>query len=61
MTVDESVLTGESVPVEKSISLIIGDNLQLQQQANMVFSSTFVSTGSGKAVVTATGVRYGNW
>jgi Ca2+-transporting ATPase len=56
LTIDESTLTGESNPVDKHIEPIVDKEIQLQQQANMVFSSTFVAAGNGKAIVTATGV-----
>ena len=54
LTIDESNLTGESVAVSKIVTPLEGD-LQLQTQKNMIFNSTFVNAGSGKAVVTTTG------
>ena len=55
--VDESILTGESVQVSKSIEVINGDNLVISDQNNMVFSGTTVVTGRAKAVVVATGLN----
>jgi Ca2+-transporting ATPase len=56
MEVNESALTGESVPSSKSIAVIPGDNVRINDQTNMVFMSTFVTKGNGKAVVTGTGL-----
>jgi len=55
LEVDESILTGESVPVNKSTSQIANDKLTPQEQVNMVFMGTHVVQGSGMGVVTATG------
>ena len=52
---NESALTGESVPVKKSVELI--KKAQIADQSNMVFSSTIVTKGKGKAVVTQTGMK----
>jgi len=51
--VDESVLTGESVPVEKDARWR-GEGV-LADRKNMVYSGTKVVRGKGKFVVTATG------
>lgn len=53
---DESALTGESVPVSKDASLRIKEEAQVADMKNMVFSSTYVTYGKGRAVVTATGM-----
>ncbi|MEK6904550.1 MAG: cation-translocating P-type ATPase [Nanoarchaeota archaeon] len=52
---DESLLTGESVPVKKEIS-VINKQVQLSSRGNMLFSSTIVSCGRAKAVVISTGM-----
>lgn len=54
MHVAEASLTGESTPVTKDSAAIPGE-VGLGDQENMVFSSTVVVTGRGKAVVTSTG------
>jgi len=52
---DESAMTGESVPAEKTEQAITGE-LPLAERHNMVFSSTVITAGRGRAVVTATGM-----
>ena len=54
LKVDESTLTGESVPVTKSIETINKTTI-ISNQHNMVFAGTVASRGRGKAVVVATG------
>ncbi|MGB9597235.1 MAG: cation-translocating P-type ATPase, partial [Candidatus Poribacteria bacterium] len=54
LTVDESFITGNSVPVEKNID-IIDVAVQASQIENMVFMKSVVKTGRGAAIVTATG------
>lgn len=58
---DESILTGESLPVEKSVEEI-DDDKQIYDQTNMLFSGAFVVSGYGLGVVTATGnhTEFGN-
>lgn len=51
---DESVLTGESLPVEKHTEVVEAD-AATGDRANMVFAGTNVSAGHGSALVTAIG------
>src|SRR4030042_4936763 len=55
LSINETLLTGESEPAEKNISLISKDNLVPQDADNMIFMGTFVSSGSGLGVVVETG------
>jgi Ca2+-transporting ATPase len=52
----EGVLTGESTPVSKEIA-IIKPNAQVAERKNMVFSSTIITRGHAKAIVTGTGLK----
>jgi magnesium-transporting ATPase (P-type) len=53
--VDESALTGESVPVTKSVDVIEGENVVPGDQKNMGFSGTYLTQGTAKAVVVEIG------
>jgi len=52
---DESALTGESAPIEKSAGAILSVETPLAERVNCLYSGTFVVNGSGKMVVTAIG------
>jgi Ca2+-transporting ATPase len=52
---DESALTGESVTVEKSARQIEFPVRNVIESTNCVFMGTFITSGSGTAIVTATG------
>ncbi len=54
---NESMLTGDEIPVEKSGDEIYEDITPLENRSNMVFSGTSVVHGSAKAVVVATGLN----
>ncbi len=51
---NESALTGESVPVEKQVGALDAQTV-LADRSNMLYASTFVTYGRGRAVVIATG------
>lgn len=53
--VDESALTGESMPVHKRTEALLKTDTPLGDRFNMVFMGTLVTGGSGIAVVVATG------
>ncbi len=56
-TVDESILTGESLAVNKHADPIKTDKLSISDQKNMLFSGTSVVTGRAKAIVVATALK----
>ncbi|HZJ75616.1 MAG TPA: HAD-IC family P-type ATPase, partial [Clostridia bacterium] len=53
---DESTLTGESLPVQKSAMVLLPENTNTADRKNMVFSSTLITSGHGEAVVVQTGM-----
>ncbi len=56
LKVDESSLTGESVPVQKVIDALPAGTSEADRN-NMVYAGTAVAYGRGKAVITATGMK----
>lgn len=54
LKVDEAILTGESLAVEKSVS-IVAESATVAERKNMVHAGTLVAEGFGWAVVVATG------
>ena len=55
LQISESALTGESVSVEKNIEPIDKEDVAIGDQFNMIFSSSHVTYGRGKAVVIGVG------
>lgn len=53
---EESALTGESVPSEKSADCVVLENAPLGDRNNMIFSGCSITYGTATAVVTATGM-----
>ncbi len=53
----EAALTGESTPVTKAPAVLAGDDLPVAERRNMVFMSTVVVAGKGRALVVATGLN----
>ena len=57
LEVDESMLTGESVPVRKDTGEVPGESALLQERVDMAYAGTVVTRGRGTAVVVATGME----
>ncbi len=57
LRVNQSTLTGESRPVNRSADPVTGEGLTESEIPNLVFAGTFVASGSGKAIVYATGMN----
>ena len=57
LQVEEAALTGESVPVEKHILPLSGNDLPVGDRKNMTYAGTAATYGRGKALVVATGMQ----
>src|SRR5436305_9254978 len=57
LQIDESALTGESVPAAKQAGALSGAELAPADQTDMAFMNTPVTHGSGTLIVTATGAH----
>jgi P-type Ca2+ transporter type 2C len=56
LRLDESALTGESVPVDKTVTVVPEPGAAVPERRNMVFKGTTVSLGRGRGMVVATGM-----
>ncbi|EKE03853.1 MAG: hypothetical protein ACD_20C00137G0008 [uncultured bacterium] len=57
LEIDESMFTGESLPVYKKIEVIDRENLPVADQKNMAFMGTVITNGRGKGVIVRTGEK----
>jgi calcium-translocating P-type ATPase len=55
LSIDESLLTGESLPVAKDAARVLERDAALAERANMAFAGTLVRRGRARGVVVATG------
>jgi cation-transporting ATPase F len=55
LRIDESLLTGESVPADKSSSVVLSSDTLISDRKNMAFAGTMVTYGQGIGIVVATG------
>ena len=57
LKVEESSLTGETLPVLKDENVVLSENIPIGDMINMVFSSSIVVNGHGEAIVVDTGMN----
>lgn len=57
LKVQESALTGESLPVDKQTEALEGEDVPLGDRTNMAFSSGMVTYGRGRGIVVGTGMN----
>ena len=55
LSVDESTLTGESMPVMKTLAPLTATDIPIGERKNMVYMGTLVTGGQGLAIVVSTG------
>ncbi|MEV6964065.1 HAD-IC family P-type ATPase [Hamadaea sp. NPDC051192] len=56
LEIEEAALTGESLPVGKTVDVVPGDDVALGDRTCMAYMNTSVTRGRGELVVTATGM-----
>lgn len=57
LQIEESALTGESMPVLKHEGVITQSDMPLGDQTNMAFKGTLVTRGTGQGIVVGTGMQ----
>lgn len=57
LKIEESALTGETIPSLKDSSKILKENTAMGDLCNMVFATTIVVNGHGEAIVVETGMN----
>ena len=57
LTIDESILTGESLEIVKNADLSVADDAPISERYNQVFAGTIVTRGRGVGIVIATAIN----
>ncbi|EKF8803518.1 cation-translocating P-type ATPase [Enterococcus faecalis] len=57
LKIEEAALTGESVPVEKEVTILEGTDIGIGDRINMAYSNSNVTYGRGLGVVVGTGMN----
>lgn len=57
LKIEESSLTGETVPVQKKADVLLQENIPIGDMVNMAFGTTIVVGGHGEGIVTETGME----
>ncbi|HHY13643.1 MAG TPA: HAD-IC family P-type ATPase, partial [Thermoanaerobacterales bacterium] len=57
LKIDESSITGESIPITKDTSNIYNEDISFAEQRNCVFMGTIITHGKAKGIVIATGIN----
>ena len=57
LKVEESSLTGETIPIIKDANVCLKENKPIGDMVNMVFASTIIVNGHGEAIVCETGMK----
>ncbi|MCK5504846.1 MAG: HAD-IC family P-type ATPase, partial [Thermodesulfovibrionia bacterium] len=57
LKIDEAALTGESVPVEKHVDVLLDEKLSVADRKNMAYRATSATYGRGVGVVIGTGMQ----
>ena len=57
LEIEESALTGESLPVQKSTETLVSEHLGIGDMENMAYMGTMVTRGSGIGIVVGTGMK----
>jgi Ca2+-transporting ATPase len=57
LEIEEAALTGESLPVGKSVEPVLGEDVPLGDRTCMAYMNTSVTRGRGEMIVTATGMK----